>query len=96
MRSVFISFLNFFIAFQHLHTLLQRVGHAVFVSVSFPFTLKVRTPHQRSGLPFTLKVGTPHQRSGLPFTLKMATGNVTVKVTLVDENGEAVIDADGN
>ena len=81
MRSVFISFLNFFIAFQHLHTLLQRVGHTVFVSVSFPFTLKVRTPHQRSGL---------------PFTLKMATGNVTVKVTLVDENGEAVIDADGN
>ncbi len=53
----------------------------MFVSVSFPFTLKV---------------GTPHQRSGLPFTLKMATGNVTVKVTLVDENGEAVIDADGN
>ena|GEM_PF-5840836 len=32
----------------------------------------------------------------LPYTLKMATGNVTVKATLVDENGETVIDVDGN
>ncbi len=67
------------------------VMHADIAEAELPDGWKIEWTVEGTG--FSTKV----EENGLKFKVtSVSSGNVTVKATLVDENGEAVLDADGN